>query len=387
MKYSMMMKCSLLSISLILTSAYAISAGIPLMYKDFYGYSQSSIEILSTIPAFSVIIMVLCSGFISKKIGKKRTVQLGLIIAAIFGVIPCFTSNYSLIFISRIMLGVGFGLVNALAVSLIGDFFQGDQKATLMGIRGAFEALGQSIMTVVAANLLYYGWNISFIVYIISVPVLVLFTLFVPNPDSKNLTHHEQNNINQKQKINMHTIVFSLFLFIFVIFYIALFVRFSDYFTSKGFGDVTNAGNILSLVTVGGMLSGFAFGFIYKLIKTKTVLLGIILMSVGFLIIANTNNRAILCIGAVLIGVSFPITVAYIFNLISVISPPGSEVLVASFLLVGCNLGALLAPYGLKITSFIFDRTQLIFSCYGYLALVIGACIYFYITIFKINPR
>lgn len=94
-----------------------------------------------------MIIMIIASGFIARKIGDKATVTAGLVIAAVFGVIPFFvTNNFWVIMGSRIGLGVGFGLINSLAVSMIAKFFSGDEKATLMGFRSAFESLGQSLM-------------------------------------------------------------------------------------------------------------------------------------------------------------------------------------------------------------------------------------------------
>ncbi|WP_239646553.1 hypothetical protein [Oenococcus oeni] len=58
---------ALLSISLVLTSAYALSPAIPQMIKSFPDQSVSSIELLVTVPAFSVMILVLLSSYISKK--------------------------------------------------------------------------------------------------------------------------------------------------------------------------------------------------------------------------------------------------------------------------------------------------------------------------------
>lgn len=133
-----------------------------------------------------MIIMIIASGFIARKIGDKATVTAGLVIAAIFGIIPfLFTGNFWVIMGSRIGLGVGFGLINSLAVSMIAKFFSGDEKATLMGFRSAFESLGQSLMTLAAGFLVLLSWNSSFLVYLLAVPILILFVAFVPKePDA-----------------------------------------------------------------------------------------------------------------------------------------------------------------------------------------------------------
>ena len=46
-------KIVLLSISFLLTTAYAITPGIPQMLKEFPNYTEAQIQLLVTIPALS----------------------------------------------------------------------------------------------------------------------------------------------------------------------------------------------------------------------------------------------------------------------------------------------------------------------------------------------
>ena len=101
---SLLTEFGLLSISLVLTSAYVMSVSLPAMEKQFTNVSQSSIELLATLPAFSVMIMVLLSGFIAEKIGNKNTTAIGLLIAGTAGIIPVFTNSFAIIFASRLLL-------------------------------------------------------------------------------------------------------------------------------------------------------------------------------------------------------------------------------------------------------------------------------------------
>lgn len=71
-KKGWLMKFSLLSISLVLTSAGSIAANIPEMQKSFPEVPLSSIELLTTIPALTVLIFVILSSFIANYIGEKK---------------------------------------------------------------------------------------------------------------------------------------------------------------------------------------------------------------------------------------------------------------------------------------------------------------------------
>ncbi len=83
-----MMKFSLLSVSLILTSAGAVTSAIPSMSATYASRSLSAVELLTTAPSFMVTIFVLFSSFIARRIGQKQTVIIGLVIASICGVSP-----------------------------------------------------------------------------------------------------------------------------------------------------------------------------------------------------------------------------------------------------------------------------------------------------------
>lgn len=124
---------SLLSLNIVEQAASVISGTIPGMAKSFPAQSEVNIEMLTTIVSIFVTIFVLVSGFIVKKIGQKQTAIIGLTIATVSSVIPFFSNSFILIMISRALLGVGIGLANPLAISLIGAFFKGEERAKIMG--------------------------------------------------------------------------------------------------------------------------------------------------------------------------------------------------------------------------------------------------------------
>lgn len=100
MKKEQVLKYSLLSASLLVGSAPAINANIPAMASAFDTIPLAMIEMLTTVPSLFLMISVLISSFIAKKIGYKQTASLGLLIVAVSGILPVFVSNFYLILIS-----------------------------------------------------------------------------------------------------------------------------------------------------------------------------------------------------------------------------------------------------------------------------------------------
>ena len=68
-----MLKIALLSVSLLVASAPAINANIPAMSKAFPNVPLSTVELLTTISSMFLMISVLTSSFIARKIGYKQT--------------------------------------------------------------------------------------------------------------------------------------------------------------------------------------------------------------------------------------------------------------------------------------------------------------------------
>ena len=169
-----------LSLSLILTSAFSISGSVPSMLEVFEGYSRSNIELLISVPSFFMMTMIALSPFLTKLIPERPMIVTGLLLFGIAGVVPVFVKSFPIIFSSRIFLGIGTGLINGKAVTIIGERFTGELRQKLQGIRCSMETLGQATLTLVAGQLLVFGWNYSFLIYAAAFLVLFLYLTCVP---------------------------------------------------------------------------------------------------------------------------------------------------------------------------------------------------------------
>ncbi len=369
---------SLLSISFLLTSYGAISAGIPLIQAAFPNQDLSSIELLSTIPSFAVLIFVLLSSFISKKIGSKETVVLGLVLAVVSGIVPYFSNSFSLILISRFTMGIGLGLYNSLAVSLISDFFEGDLRAKLIGYQSAVQGLGSASLTFIAGKLMISGWHNMFLVYFAGIPCLILFLLFVPNP-KKDTVNQEEKMEKAKVKINSAMIKYGLLLFVIMSLFMVLTLKLSTVLIEKGYGNVENGATILTLFSATSTISAFFFGFIYKKIKEFSITTSLFLMSLSFVGIFFSKNVVLTAVLVIICGFASVLLVPAIFTKIPTIVPKGSETFATSLMIVGSNVGVFISPYILKFIQYVLHlETQaslflivgLIFSLMGIFSLI-----------------
>lgn len=377
---SLLQKGAILSISLMLTSSQAINGVIPQM-KQSLGISQSQSELLGTAPSITVILFILLSSYFAKRIGMKKTIILGLLLAGIGGIIPVFTATFQTVLISRVILGAGLGLYNSLAVTYISSLYSGNTRATLLGIRNSMEALGQTILIFLAGVLVNINWTASFLVYAIAFPVALLFALKVPEIRDEN-SDIPENHVKEK----MNPMVFALVLFaiLLVMNSIAISVRFASIATEiKGVNF--NASNYLALMPILGILAGFMFGPINKWIGKGTLYLGIIFFIISNLLIAVSNgNMMFLLTGLFLSSITGSWCFPFIFSNLDKVTTKNTINFATSLIFIGCNIGNFIAPIAMQLAQFLTRSTNLTAPFFVFAGIFI---VILFVTFFATNKK
>ncbi|NTL85308.1 MFS transporter, partial [Enterococcus faecium] len=377
---SLLQKGAILSISLMLTSSQAINGVIPQM-KQSLGISQSQSELLGTAPSITVILFILLSSYFAKRIGMKKTIILGLLLAGIGGIIPVFTATFQTVLISRVILGAGLGVYNSLAVTYISSLYSGNTRATLLGIRNSMEALGQTILIFLAGVLVNINWTASFLVYAIAFPVALLFALKVPEIRDEN-SDIPENHVKEK----MNPMVFALVLFaiLLVMNSIAISVRFASIATEiKGVNF--NASNYLALMPILGILAGFMFGPINKWIGKGTLYLGIIFFIISNLLIATSNgNMAFLLTGLFLSSITGSWCFPFIFSNLDKVTTKDTINFATSLIFIGCNIGNFIAPIAMQLAQFLTRSTNLTAPFFVFAGIFI---VILFVTFFATNKK
>lgn len=352
---SILQKGAILSISLMLTSSQAINGIIPQM-KQSLGISQSQSELLGTVPSVTVIIFILLSSYFAKRVGMKKTIILGLLLAGVGGILPAFMANFQIVLISRVILGAGLGLYNSLAVTYISSLYSGDTRATLLGIRNSMEALGQTILIFLAGLLVNITWTASFLVYAVAFPIAFLFAMKVPE------IRNEQNDISKndvKEKMNPIVFVLVLFAILLVMNSIAISVRFASIATEIKGGEF-NASNYLALMPILVILAGFIFGPVNKWIGKGTLYLGIIFYIVSNLLIATSNgNMTFLLMGLFLSSITGSWCFPFIFSNLDKVTTKNTINFATSLIFIGCNIGNFIAPIVMELAQLLTGSTHL----------------------------
>lgn len=394
-KNSWVTKLAFLSVSFMVTSAYAIQGSLPQL-KAALGITQTQSEYLVTTPSFAVMIFVVLSPLIQQwfHISDKKIIMAGVTIVGIAGIVPMFIDNYTAILISRLILGAGFGLYNSQAISLISVWYEGTTRAQMLGWRAAAEQIGQAC-TLSAAGLIlnFAGWHASFGVYFFAFIVLVFFALRVPddnqsednNVQEDDLAEQLTNDDNQQiTKISPVVYLLVLFAFLLVVDYVGMENRFPGLTVAIKGSSYTGSSMFLSLMLIGATLGGICYGPINKRLGFGTVYLGLGLMALSnFLFGFAGHNLVVMVIGLLLIGFPLQLVSPLIFNLLPDLAPANRQPLVTSLCLIGFNFGSFFSPTIGQWTNNLLGQPlsgmglAAPFPVYGIVLILIGVIIFF----------
>lgn len=343
---------ALLALNIVEQAASAISGTIPQMAQAFPSATEVQIELITTIVSMFVTIFVLVSGFLTKKMGQKTIAVIGLSIASVSSIIPAFSNSLSLIMISRAVLGVGIGLANPLAISLIGEFFEGDTLANLMGWRSAVAGAGVAIMTFFAGQLIPVSWHASYLVYLLFIPTLLLFIFFVPSPEKYGLKAGKDGIIEETKTTENEeshgiwpVIGLGLLLFGYFACLMVMMVKLATFFVNAKIGTPTQASNILSIIQISQLVGDALFGIAYKHLKKLVFLIGLLVSGISLVGIALSSSVSVITMWSIISGFFGGLAIPYIFTRVAELSNTKEAPLNNAICLVGSNMGSFLAPY------------------------------------------
>lgn len=370
-------KISILSISLLCMAAPAVSATIPGIAASLTTASQSSIEMLMSVPNFGILLFVFLSPFVTRLIGNKATVLSGLVITLVSGIVPIFTIDYTALLLSRFALGCGIGLFNSLAYSLISIYYDGPERDKLLGYQGAVSAFGSTILSLLVGWLIRFSWQSSYFIYLVALIPIVLYGLFVPNQKEEKRPTADERTFDTKISIRKSVLVYSLYMFIIFASYMTIVFKLATQFVEKGYGTAAQASVILALMTACSFISGLIFGNVRRFLKEMTApisvaALGLLIMGISF-----SNNLILSAVLVALAGIFSGFINPSVFSEVASVSNEASQTAASTCLLIGINLGCFLNPTVFSFIGHLTNNLTVQFSLFaGGIILIICAVIH-----------
>lgn len=349
------LKGTVLLMSLTQQGMLAISVVIADITKAFPTVSDQTVQFLMTFPGVFIMLMSLLSAGFTKVISRKKLMVTGMSLCLLSGIGGLlFHDHIAFCFLWAILLGMGVGLWMPLATAVASDYFENEERASLLGTMSAAQNLGAMLMSLIGGILAVSVWSNIYFVYLIAIPGLIFCIVFLPESPVEKSAGKGKSGM----KVDSNLIVYSFIIFYFSLFYNAGPANFSLILAERNIGNSSTAGILSSLMLLGGVLMGFVFGKLSDKIEEKTIPVGLVLLAVGFFGLGFGNSIIVSMICAVIAGMSISLVLPQVsFQVVKNRKPEEFAMATAIALAMG-NLGAFASPFTTSMAQMITGTDQ-----------------------------
>jgi MFS family permease len=292
-----MTKKPLLKITLLLSAMMTMMAGAvvaPSLEQINSVFSHvNHIDYLSrlviTLPALFIAFFSPIYGKLIDKTGRKKWLIFALIIYAIGGTSGFFLNNIYYILIGRALLGIAVAGIMTVATTLVGDYFKGPERGSFFGLQGAFIGIGGVVFISISGLLADVNWQMPFLIYLFSIPVLIMVVLFLYEPKMESIDSSKTEKLNNSDiNIKLLAIIFTTIFLAIVCFYM---VPVQLPFMLKEINGVSYAmvGYAISVSTLFSAIVSINYKHIKaRLSFSEVYILSFILMGIGYFFISKS---------------------------------------------------------------------------------------------------
>lgn len=286
-----MLKVSILLASMMTMMSNAVIAPALPQINDVFS-SVKGAEVLSkllmTLPALTIAFTAPFVGRIVDKRGRLRVMTFSLVLYGVAGTSGLWLNSLQAILVGRLFLGLGVAGIMTTATTLIGDYFQGEDRNAFMGFQGAFIGLGGVTFITTSGYLADIHWRMPFMIYAFSLIVLVLTSIFLYEPDVNRQQKEDGNDAAYSKKL-VWIIFLSGFLGMSYFYIIPIQIP----FFIRTFDGVSNSmsGWAIGALTITSSISAMFYSRIKKRFTYASIYgISFLIMASGYMLLSVSNS-------------------------------------------------------------------------------------------------
>jgi len=317
-----------------------VMGAIPLAIAH-YSTSATSMQTIFALPTLTAVPMSLLIGAVAQKTGKKIPLQIGILAMLLSGLaVVLFDLPIAGLVIAMAIMGLGLGILMTLSLGLAADNFEGAEQSKVMAHVSAFANMGGMLITASGGFLLAFGWRQAFWIMILAVPVLVINQIMLPKED----VTQAENKSTGKIKLNADVYIFCIIVFFLGINFSLRNANAALLVVQHEIGYPAIANYAMTLWTAIGIIMGFTYAAIVKIIKQLMLPLSIAVFTFGMLLMGNATSIWVFYLGNVLGGIGVSTAMPTILSKSAQSVDSYSSTFVISMIFATLNISGFIAP-------------------------------------------
>ena len=179
----------LLAASLTVMSGALVAPALPAIDASFSARPDAPANVsllvrsLLTLPALGIIVGAPAAGWWLDRNRRRPILLVALVVYALAGTVGFLLEGLYAILVSRFVLGLSVAVILPTVVTLVGEYYEGEERSSFLGLQAAFMALGGTVFVAISGVLAGAGWRYVFLVYAFSLVVAALVAFALPEPE------------------------------------------------------------------------------------------------------------------------------------------------------------------------------------------------------------
>lgn len=315
-----------------------ISPILGVLNEKYQEYGTSTVQLLQTLPYLFLMVGSLLVGWWTTRVSKKKIVLLGLLIIGFCGILPFFSDSFYLLFLSRVIIGFGFGIVSPLNTAIIAEMFDESERAGYMGLHVVGMGVGTMVGNLLGGMLSGMGYRFFYLVYLMAF-VSWFFVQFLLQE-----TPPVQSEKVGDLKLNKIVYALSFASFAHTLFINAYNTNIGIYILQNISEDTKLTGIVTAVNAAFALLMGATFAKIAGLFKKYTVCVSVFAAALGYGVLLVLPGMAGVYAASALCGVSLSCFMAGCSMMISTSVKPEAVAKASGVFSVIGGIGGLIAP-------------------------------------------
>lgn len=317
---SLYLKGTLLVASTLTVMAGAtISPALPALSQAFVDVPNIDflVRLVLTIPALFIALGAPIAGYIVDRFGRKPLLIVSAVLYGFAGASGYIIDSIWLLLLGRALLGFAVGGIMTTITTLIADYYEGETRSSFLGIQAAFSGMGGVVFLTLGGLLADMGWRTPFLIYLFSFVILpfivtVLYEPTILREDSKN-----SEQTSHKLPIGLFAFCYITMMVVQIIFY-SVPVQLPFYLEELLQATAAQSGLAIAVLSMAFSIASALFGWFYKRLGNHpTMLLGLTITGVGFILITLASEWLLLGLGLAMGGFGLGLVVPNIITWIA----------------------------------------------------------------------
>jgi len=298
-------------------------------------------------------------GAIIDRVGPRRPFIGGLFVYGLGGGAGLVVDSFSMLLLSRVVLGVGTAAVYTSITVLIYTLYEGQAMERALGYRSSANSAGAAVWPLVGGAAGTVAWNVPFGVYLVALPLGLLAVLTIPTPASQSASGDDTRGSGPTaagsgtricgtlavfQRHPPLILVYLLYLGANVFLY-AVVVFYPRFLSTVGVSSSFTISLYLAANGVAGGVSAALYGRLLKVASRMSLItLAFALWLLGFAAAAVTRTALGALFPVIMIGLGIGLVFPSTFALVEAFVPPDRQGQFSSYVASFGYTGQFISP-------------------------------------------